>query len=59
MRLAVVDALRRAVLAVAGGEQQGAGPHSVAVEAGRLVPGVYLVRAVIGEVVTVRRLVVE
>ena len=59
VRLTVLDALGRAVLVVATGCEQGAGPHSVAIETGQLVPRVYVVRTVIGELVSVRRLVVE
>jgi hypothetical protein len=59
VRLTVLDAVGREVLTVDGGDAQAPGPHAAVLQAGELAAGVYVVRAVIGEQVAYRRLVVE
>jgi hypothetical protein len=57
VEVAVFDAVGRRVAVVASGERA-AGWHAVSVEAGRLAPGVYVVRAVGGGAVATRTLTV-
>ena len=57
VEVAVYDAVGRRVAVLAAGERA-AGWHDVAVDAGRLAPGVYVVRAVAGGAVATRTLTV-
>ncbi|HEX9953211.1 MAG TPA: T9SS type A sorting domain-containing protein [Rubricoccaceae bacterium] len=57
VRVAVLDALGREVAVLADGARP-AGRHDVVVAAGRLAPGVYVVRLTAGAVAIVRRLTV-
>jgi hypothetical protein len=57
VRLTVSDVLGRQVAVLVDGVQ-GAGPHSAALDAGRLAPGVYVVRLEAGGSTVVRRVTV-
>ncbi|HEX8386194.1 MAG TPA: T9SS type A sorting domain-containing protein [Rubricoccaceae bacterium] len=57
VRVTVSDVLGREV-AVLVDDEQGAGPHSVALDAGRLAPGVYVVRLEAGAATVIRRVTV-
>jgi hypothetical protein len=57
VRVVVYDVLGRQVAVLADGERA-AGTHDVALDAGRLAPGVYVVRLTAGEVSVVRRVTV-
>ena len=57
IRVTVYDVLGRAVAVLADGEQA-AGVHDVAFDAGRLAPGVYVVRLEAGREAVVRRVTV-
>ena len=57
VRVVVYDVLGRQVAVLADGERS-AGTHDVALDAGRLAPGVYVVRLTAGEASVVRRVTV-
>ena len=57
VRVSVVDVLGREVSVLADGERT-AGTHDVALDAGRLAPGVYVVRVTVGRETVARRVTV-
>ena len=57
VRVVITDVLGREVAVLVDGERP-AGPSDVALETGRLAPGVYVVRLVAGSEATVRRVTV-
>ena len=57
VRVSVVAVLGREVSVLTDGERA-AGEHAVALDAGRLAPGVYVVRVTVGRETAVRRVTV-
>ena len=57
VRVVVYDVLGRQVAVLADGERA-AGEHAVALDAGRLAPGVYVVRVTVGRETVARRVTV-